>query len=208
MKKAVKDLLDFYKKANLGLYISVFGSLIMGTFHLVLVIIEFDWIIINYCIFFYLLALSKVWQWLIEKYQLKPNSFIAGVISLFLILGPMTAAFVMTIKYKDAPHYFFDWFIYAYALYGTLKMVFAIKGIIKKDKTNTQYVLSFLSLIGALYTLQMMEFNLIMTFGSSGDEAMYIMQLSTQGLIFLFSLFVIGWFIFKIINKNLNKDTI
>ena len=126
---------------------------------------------------------------------------------MFIVLTPMIVAFVLTILYKDAPHYFIDWFIYAYALYGTLKMIFAIKSLVKKDKTDRQYVLSFIGLIGALYTIQMMEFSLIKTFSESeNDGSMYLMQLFTQGAIFLFSLFVIGLFIYKVITLNKNKD--
>ncbi len=77
----------------------------------------------------------------------------------------------------------------------------------KTDKTDRQFVLSFLSLIGALYTIQMMEFSLIKTFSESGnDGSMYLMQLFTQSAIFLFSLFVIGLFIYKAITLNKNKD--
>lgn len=123
-----------------------------------------------------------------------------------IVLAPMMAAFVLTILYKDSPHYFIDWFIYAYALYGTLKMIFAIKSLVKKGKTDRQYVLSFLGLIGALYTIQMMEFSLIMTFSTETNNAMYLMQLFTQGAIFLFSLFVIGLFIYKVKTLNKNKD--
>ena len=202
MKKSITKLVDFYKKAEIGFYLSILGPFIMGTIHLVFVIIKFDWILVNYCIFSYLMMLFKVWQWAIEKYHLKPNSYIAGTISMILVLAPMMAAFVLTILYKDAPHYLFDWFIYAYATYGTLKMVFAIRGIVKKDKTDKQFVLSFLSLVGALYTLQMMEFNLIMTFDEGTDNAMYLMQLFTQGAIFLFAIFVIVLFINKAIKIN------
>ena len=202
MKKSITKLVDFYKKAEIGFYLSILGPFIMGTIHLVFVIIKFDWILVNYCIFSYLMMLFKVWQWAIEKYHLKPNSYIAGTISMILVLAPMMAAFVLTILYKDAPHYLFDWFIYAYATYGTLKMVFAIRGIVKKDKTDKQFVLSFLNLVGALYTLQMMEFNLIMTFDEGTDNAMYLMQLFTQGAIFLFAIFVIVLFINKAIKIN------
>ncbi|MBQ2069359.1 MAG: hypothetical protein II467_00345, partial [Bacilli bacterium] len=135
----------------------------------------------------------------IDKYHVKPDHFIAGIISVFIVIAPMMAAFVLTILYKDAPHYLFDWFIYVYALYGTIKMVVAIKNIAKKDKTDRKYVLSFLSLIGALFTMQMMEFNLIATFDSNSSNAMYLMQLFSQGFIFLFSLFVIGLFVYKAI---------
>ncbi len=122
-----------------------------------------------------------------------------------MVLAPMMAAFVLTILFKDSPHYFIDWFIYAYALYGTLKMILAIKKLVKKDKTDRQYVLSFLGLIGALYTIQMMEFSLIMTFSTETDNEMYLMQLFTQGAIFLFSVFVIGLLIVKAITLKKQK---
>ena len=207
MKKLTKKIIDFYRSGNVAFYISLLGPLVMGTIHLIFVIIKFDWILVNYCIFSYLMLLFKVWQWAIEKYHVKPNNYLAGAISMFIVLTPMMAAFVLTIMFKDAPHYFIDWFIYAYATYGTIKMIFAIKSLVKKDKTDRQYVLSFLGLIGALYTIQMMEFSLIKTFSDSeADQSMYLMQLFTQGAIFLFSLFVIGLFAFKVISLNKNKD--
>ena len=190
----------------MAFYVSLLGPFVMGTIHLVLVIIRFDWILANYCIFSYLMFLFKVWQWAIEKYHIKPSHYLAGAISMIIVLAPMMAAFVLTILYKDSPHYFIDWFIYAYALYGTLKMIFAIKSLVKKDKTDRQYVLSFLGSIGALYTIQMMEFSLIMTFSTETNNAMYLMQLFTQGAIFLFSLFVIALLIYKAITINKNKD--
>ena len=207
MKEIINKLKKFYNYGDNKLYFSLFGPLLMGTIHLVVIFISYDWIILNYCIFYYLIAIFKVWQWAIEKYHIKPNHYLAGVISLSIVLAPMMAAFVLTILFKDAPHYFIDWFIYAYALYGTVKMIFAIKSLAKKDKTDRQFVLSFLGLIGALYTIQMMEFSLIKTFSESGnDGSMYLMQLFTQGAIFLFSLFVIGLFIYKVITLNKNKD--
>ena len=205
MKKIINRIRDFYSRGDIAFYISLLGPFAMGTIHLVFVIIKFDWILVNYCIFSYLMVLFKLWQWAIEKYQIKPNHYIAGVIAMLLILGPMMAAFVLTIMFKDAPHYFLDWLIYAYALYGTLKMVFAIKSLVKKDKTDRQYVLSFLGLIGALYTIQMMEFNLIMTFDDGSNNAMYMMQLFSQGAIFLFSLFVIGLFVYKAVALKKTK---
>ncbi len=207
MKKIINKIKDFYNKGDIAFYISLLGPFVMGSFHLIFTIIEFDWILVNYCIFFYLMLLVKVWQWAIEKYLLKINNYIAGIISLGLVLAPMMASFVLTILYRESPYYFIDWFIYAYALYGTLKMIFAVKNLIKKNKTDKQYVLSFFGLIGALYTMQMMEFNLIMSFDDNRDNSMYMMLLFTQGAIFLFSIFVIGLFIYKVVTFN-NKQEI
>ena len=178
MKKIIKKIIDFYHSGDIAFYVSLIGPLTMGTIHLVASIIHFDWIVVNYCIFSYLMLLFRVWQWTIEQYHLKPNHFVAGIISMLIVLAPMMAALVLTILYKDSPHYFIDWFIYAYATYGTLKMIFAIKNLCKKEKTNRQYVLSFFGLISALYTIQMMEFSLIKTFSESGnDSSMYLSPL-------------------------------
>ena len=208
MKKIINRITDFYSRGDVAFYISLLGPFIMGTIHLVFVIIRFDWILVNYCIFSYLMFLFKVWQWAIEKYHLKPNHFVAGIISMLIVLAPMMAALVLTILYKDSPHYFIDWFIYAYATYGTLKMIFAIKNLCKKEKTNRQYVLSFFGLISALYTIQMMEFSLIKTFSESGnDGSMYLMQLFTQGAIFIVSLIIIVLFIIRLIKQKPAEDS-
>lgn len=207
MKKIINRIKHFYNTGDIAFYVSLLGPLIMGTIHLIFVIINFDWILVNYCIFSYLMLLFKVWQWAIEKYHIKPNHYLAGAISMVLVLAPMMSAFVLTILFKESPHYFIDWLIYGYALYGTLKMIFSIKSLANKNKTDRQFILSFLGLIGALYTIQMMEFSLIKTFSESeNDGSMYLIQLFTQGAIFVFSLFVIGLFIYKTITINKNKD--
>ena len=206
MKTTINKIKEYYYKHNMSLYISLLGSFIMGTIHLIFVIFHFDWIVVNYCIFSYLMFFSKLWQWAIEKYHIKISHFMAGIISMTIILFPMMASFILTIMYRDTPHYIFNWLIYAYALYGTIKIIFAIKNITKKDRNDKQYVLSSLALIGSLYTIQMMEFSLITTFSDNEvDNSMYLMQLFTQGAIFLFSIFIIGLFIYKLITNKKAK---
>ena len=203
MKKIISEIIEFYNKGDNKFYFSLLGPLTMGTIHLAATIMRFDCTVVNYCISSYLMALFKVWRWAIEKYHIKPNRYLAGAISTIIVLTPMMAAFVLTILYKDEPHYFIDWLIYAYALYGTLKMVFAIKSLVKKDKTQRQYVLSYLGLLAALYTIQMMEFSLIKTFSDKSQEnSMYLMQLFSQGAIFIFSIVVILLFFKKYIRVN------
>ena len=187
-----------FKNNDVRFIISLVGPLVMGTINLVSIIMHFDWIFLNYSIFAYLMALIKVWFWAIDKYKIKPTHYSAGVISLLLILAPMMAALVLTIRYKDEPHYIFDWFIYAYALYGTIKMVFAVKNMTKKDKTISEYVLTYFSMISALYTIQMMEFALIKTFDTNpSNNSMYVLELFSQGAIFVFVIVVMLIFVFK-----------
>lgn len=203
-KESIKEI---YHKNNLDFYFSLAGPFIMGTIHLVSVLMHFDWIALNYCLFAYLMLLFKVWQWAIEKYGFKPKAYIAGILSIIVILAPMMASFVLTILYQDAPHYILDWFIYVYALYGTIKMTNAIIKISKKEtKTERMFVNTWLGLVNALYTIQMMEFKLITTFEEGGtDQSMMYMQWFSQGAIFLFTLFVLSLFIKKTINQNKNK---
>ncbi len=199
MNNLINKIKDFYHKGDNEFYFSLAGPLIMGTIHLITLLLHFDWIILNYLIFSYLMALLKVWQWAIKKYNIKPNNYIAGIISILIILAPMMASFILTIRFKDAPYYIFEWLVYAYALYGTVKMVLAINKIRKKNKNDYEYVTSFLRLSSALYTIQMMEFRLIMF--SSNDVMpydMYVLQLFSQGAIFIFLLFVIFLFIKKL----------
>ena len=202
----IKRIKDFYNYKDNRFYFSLFGPLAMGIIHLISVIIHYDSIALSYCIFSFLIALFLVWQWAIEKYKIKPNNYIAAIISILLILTPMMMSFILTILYRDAPTYLFDWVIYAYALYGTVKMVFAIKRLIKKEKTEKEYALSLLGLLSALYTIQMMEFRLI-KFASDGtnDQSMYLMQLFTQGAIFIASIVFIILLILK--NKRRIKDS-
>lgn len=203
MKKIISKIIEFYNKGDNRFYFSLLGPLTMGTIHLAATIMHFDWIVVNYCIFSYLMALFKVWQWAIEKYNIWPNNLMAGVISMITIIAPMMASFIMTIMFKDAPYYIFEWFIYAYATYGTIKMVLAIKSLVKKEKSNREYVNAFLGLISALYTIQMMEFKLIM-FASNDevDYSMFVMQYFTQGAIFIFSIVVIILFVKKYISDK------
>lgn len=84
-------------------------------------------------------------------------------------------------------------------------MVFAIKNLIKKEKSPKQYVLSYLGLISALYTIQMIEFELIMMFDDRLDNSMYLLQLFSQGAIFLFAVFVIVLFVRKIVRSKLDS---
>lgn len=203
MKDIINKIKIFCHKDNVSFYCSIIGPFLMGTIHLISVIIHFDIIVVNYCIFSYLMLLFKVWQWAIEKYNIKPNNYIAGIISILIVIAPMMASFILTIMYRDAPYYLFEWLVYLYAVYGTIKIILAIRKLLKKDKTDYEYIISMFGLISALYTIQMMQFRLIM-FASNGEvgNSMYLMQLFTQGAIFIFSIVVIILFIIKIHNNK------
>ncbi|MBO5528007.1 MAG: hypothetical protein J6A47_01635 [Bacilli bacterium] len=204
----VSKLKEYCLRHDIAIYISLLGSLIMGTIPLVSVLLKFDWASLNYCIFSYLMAVSVAWQWAIEKFHVKPHPYVAAIISMALIIAPMMASFVLTILSKDAPVSSTNWLIYIYALYGMTKMVLAIRDIVRKRKSPKQYALSFLGLSSALYTMQMMEISLIAAFGDSQDNAMYMLQLFTQGAIFLISLFMVEMLVYKTLAKKRDQDAV
>lgn len=204
MKEKLKRLKEFYDAKNIGFYLSLFAPFAMGTIHLISVLIHFDYAALSYCLFSYLIVPARLWQWAIEKRNFRPNGYLAGILSVAILSVPMMTAFVLTILFKDAPIYLWDWLIYAYAFYGTVKMVMAVRKRIKarKGESVQDNVLSWIGLLSALYTIQMMEFRLIKFASSGEDHAMYLMQLFTQGAIFLFALFVIGYFLRRLLKTK------
>lgn len=204
------DIRNIWKKYNIGLYGAIFGSLIMGTFHLVLLIIDFSWLTFNYMLFCYMIMFIRVLIWYIAKKNTKYLYLISAISVLFLLI-PLCVSLVKTITDRDVPVYIFEWIIYGYATYGTYKMVSAIVRLVKSKKCSNdeKTILSWISLISALFTMFMMQFALSKTFGTVEDnDAMYVLLLVTQGAILLFSTFVIGLFIKKFILQIKNKKEV
>ncbi|MCR5078549.1 MAG: hypothetical protein K6B65_01315 [Bacilli bacterium] len=209
IKEAYIYLRDLYRKWNLTLVVALLGPFVMGSVHLVSLIIQFDWIVSAYCAFFYLSFLIRLIQWVIEKTKVKINPYLMGTVSILLLLIPMMAAFVLTIYQRESPHYMYQWFIYVYAAYGFAKFILAIKKLSEKGESKLESVLNWYRLIGAAYTIQMMEFALISTFSPKGGEGidsnMLILELATQGVIFLLSLFIMGYFLYRFVKDMMAK---
>ena len=185
MKQKAKAL---FSNKQIGLYASVAGSLIMGTIHLTATIRNFSWLTFNYCLFCYLLALIRILLTWFEKTERKSRIYLAGALSHAVLLIPMTVAMVKTILEKDAPAYIFFWMIYLYATYGTVKFILAVRSRHKARKSRDAYggVISWLSLVSAAYTLQMMESALISTFDTENHYSMILLQYFSHGAILFF----------------------
>ncbi|MBR0303357.1 MAG: hypothetical protein IJQ80_05865 [Clostridia bacterium] len=128
-----------------------------------------------------------------EKSERKSRIYLAGALSLAVLLIPMTVSMVKTILEKDAPVYIFYWMIYLYAAYGTVKFILAVRSRHKARKSRDAYggVISWLSLVSAAYTLQMMESALISTFDTKSHFSMILLQFFSQGAILIFCCSVI-----------------
>lgn len=191
--KTVESIKAIYREKNISFYTSIAGPLFMGTVHLISTLMQFSWLTFNYCLFSYLLMLIKVLLAYLDRNDNKHRLYLAGALSLCVLAVPMTIAMVKTIMEKDAPVYFFYWMIYLYATYGTVKFVLAVRSRHKARKSGDVCggILSWISLVAAAYTIQMMEFALIATFDKERSDAMTMMQFFTHGAVIIFTSFVI-----------------
>ena len=204
MKELFKKINTFYHSNDVDFYCSLIGPLTMFIIHLISVLIHFDWMIFNYGLYSLMILFIQVLLWASEKFHWKANTYLMSAFATLFLIIPMMVSFVMTILNRESPTYLFEWLIYAYALYATIKTVIAIRKriIAKNDETIRIYVLSWFGLITALYTIQMLQFRLIRYIeGEQVSDSMYMMQLFTQGFIFLFAVFVVGLFIYRFIKE-------
>ena len=193
MRKSLNRIRKYYYDKHIDFYASIAGSLIMGTANLITTIKQFSWLTFNYCLFFYLLTAIKILMTCLNKSEKKYNLFFIGGVSLIILLVPMTVAMVETIIERDAPIYIFEWMIYLHATYGTVKFIMSIRARYKARISGDILTssMSWISLISATYTIQMMEFALIATFDTDKSRSMFIMQFLTHGAILIFTVFVI-----------------
>ena len=94
--------------------------------------------------------------------------------------------------------------IYIYATYGTVKFIMAIRARHRTGKSGDVFagVMSWISLVAAAYTIQMMEFALIATFDTGGSRSMFIMQFLTHGAILIFTVFVIIYMFVRLVKSK------
>ena len=209
INKIYHDFKTIYHKYNLNIIASIIGNLLMAILNLILIINGGSLFLLGAILFYLFMSILRGTSFIFYKKDksIRKIGFVYAISSTFIyLLIPSLLAYVLS--EKEYQPFFIDWFIYAYATYGTIKMVFAIKNLCKKEKTNRQYVLSFFFFFFALYTIQMMEFSLIKTFSESGnDGSMYLMQLFTQGAIFIVSLIIIVLFIIRLIKQKPAEDS-
>ncbi|MGM9857917.1 MAG: hypothetical protein ACI311_01530 [Bacilli bacterium] len=201
MKNKIKKIWQMY---DLSSYFSIVASFAVTCLHFIKILIEFDKIILSYCIFSFLVCIFKIIQLLIEKNLLKLNPYITASFFILILLGPMTACFTWTILIKE---YVFDYFAYVYGAYGITKLIIAIRTRVKlENKCGRKDIVSFLNLIVSFYTIMMMEYRIIM-FSTSGImiKSSRAILLTTQGAILIFTIFVMISF-YKKRKVNISKS--
>jgi len=200
----IKKVKEIWRKYKLGLYASVIGSFLMGTIHLVSTCIHFSWITFNYMLFCYLLMFSKLLIWILSHKKRVKEAYLFGTLTLVLMLVPLGVSLVKTMTEKDTPIYLFDWFIYAYALYASTKLTFSIINLVKKK----YFIVSWISFVGALFTLFMMEFALIKTFSKDNGVTLFPMMVLTQAVIIVINILILILFIVRFIKTKNKKENL
>ena len=170
MNKTIDRIRKECPEREIPFFASLAGSFAMGTLHLINTLKNFSWLTFSYALFCYLMMFGRVLIWHAGRKK-SQNLYLYAALIVLAVLIPMAAALVETIFNRDTPVYLFDWLVYGYALYGTVKMVTSIMKL-KKNRNaeaDEQKALAWLSLISACYTLFMMEFTLIRTFSEAQD---------------------------------------
>ncbi|MGM9874193.1 MAG: hypothetical protein ACI31G_04780 [Bacilli bacterium] len=186
----LKKIFKFYKEKELGLYLSLIGLFFLAVVNTISTFKSFSFLSLNYAIMYYLFAIART------IFRLNKNSkyiYLYGILSFVLITLPLVLSMVLTVLEKDKPVYLFDWIIYAYALYATIKMVTSIKNATRKHKSQYDTVITLFGLLSALYTIQSLQFSLISIFGEG--EKLLLLQLFYQGFVVIYIFFSIIYLI-------------
>ncbi len=107
-------------------------------------------------------------------------------------------------RYKEYKPYMFDWFVYLYALYGTIKMVAAIVGFRRAILGNDMFLFDrkVMSFVSAFFTLFMMAFTLISFKGNGSiDESMQMMLVALNVVVMAVALFGLAYMGFRVYRK-------
>ena len=180
----VKELL---KDKNVRFLLSLTGPFAMGCFHLYASMHQFSWRVFNYALFSFLIVLIRILIEILDRKRGGRYLYLTGTLSFLILCIPMAAAMVMTIQEGRRPVYLFFWMIYAYAAYGFGKLIYALiqRHKRRREEDPKQYVLSCLSLVSALYTIDMLEAALINTFTEGDLSSMLNIQFITQAVILI-----------------------
>ena len=160
----------------------------MGTFHLVIVLMHPSMLPLLYMFFCYLLSASRLVEYFLMRKEKRRFAELFGAISILVLTVPLVLSMVFTILKRRSVEYPFYWMIFAYAFYAFLKIGTALYNLFKKGKRPVRAT-PYLSLVGALYTMFMMQDAMLNAYGEAGEFA-YLMRLYSQGAVFLVSLFL------------------
>lgn len=188
-------------------FISISFTFLLSLISAIELINHFDLLILSYSLFYLLYGLCLI-TLLYIRFKNEQTLYLISILFIVIFDIPMVMSMVLTIMKNTYTNLMFDWMAYAYACYATIKVVFAIKRAISKDKIKTakEIALSYLNIISALYTVQALENILIETEHAKGVQDMYVLALISQFCVFVFTLITIVIFIIRALKqKNVNR---
>ena len=178
INKIYHNFETIYHKYNLNIIASIIGNLFMAILNLILIINGGSLFLIGAILFYLFMSILRGTSFIFykkDKSIRKIGLFYAISSTFIYLLIPSLLAYVLS--EKEYQPFFIDWFIYAYALYATLKMVFAFVHIKKTFVEKDIYLIDIKvsNLVLAFYTIFLLAFNLINAYGSMDNEMFGIM---------------------------------
>ena len=207
IKKIYQDYKKIYHKYNLNIIASILGNMFMAILNLILIINGGSLFLIGAILFYLLMSLLRCISFILykkNKSERKIGIFYAVSSTFIYLLIPSLLAYVLSVK--EYHPFFIEWFIYAYALYATLKMVFAFMHIKRTFVEKDIYLIDIKvsNLVLAFYTVFLLAFNLIYANGEM-DNAMFSIMIFINVMVII-SAIVALIIMYRILKWSKNDD--
>ena len=207
IKKIYQDYKKKYHKYNLNIIASILGNMFMAILNLILILNGGSLFLIGAILFYLLMSLLRCVSFILykkNKSERKIGIFYAVSSTFIYLLIPSLLAYVLT--EKEYQPFFVEWFIYAYALYVTLKMVFAFMHIKRTFVEKDIYLIDIKvsNLVLAFYTVFLLAFNLI--YANEGmTDAMFAMMIFINLLVIIAAILALI-IMYRILKWSKNDD--
>ena len=187
MKELYRGYKVIYNYYNLNIIAAIIGNIGMAFFNAFIMINGGSLFLIGAILFYSLMSLLRISTFILYKKNksiLMIGRIYAIASSIIYLLIPSLLVYVLVEKEYNG--FFLDWFIYAYALYATLKMTFAFMHI-KRNYPN--YLISNIKTKGFIGfdTKGYVKVSLINENGTM-DYAMKTIMLFLNGIVILVSI--------------------
>ncbi len=164
MKDIYRGLKVIFNYYNLNIVASIIGNTFMAILNFILVLNGGSLFLIGAILFYSLMSILRISSFIL--YKLNKSEYKIGLLyaissNIIYLLIPSLLVYVLVEKeYKP---FFIEWFTYAYALYATLKITFALMHIKRTIENKNIYLMDIKlgNIVLALYTIFLLAFVLI-----------------------------------------------
>ncbi|MBR4495678.1 MAG: hypothetical protein IKP12_00920 [Acholeplasmatales bacterium] len=190
MKELYRGYKVIYNYYNLNIIAAIIGNIGMAFFNALIMVNGGSLFLIGAILFYSLMSLLRISTYILYKKNksiLMIGRIYAIASSIIYLLIPSLLVYVLVEKEYNG--FFLDWFIYAYALYATLKMTFAFMHIKRTIVEKNIYLMDvkLSNIVLAFYTIFLLAFSLINENGTM-DYAMKTIMLFLNGIVILVSI--------------------